>query len=66
MNKDMLNNPLREYVRKHLSSTKPEQDFVASLYAAFKDVLGDECFVADSFTRFTAFRPVHDLDIIGK
>jgi hypothetical protein len=64
MNKNKLNNPLREFVRKNLSPTQAERDLVASLYSAFKDVLGNNCQPVGSFARFTASRPLHDLDIL--
>jgi hypothetical protein len=64
MKKQELNNLLREYIKNDLSPTKEEQDLASSLYSAFKSVLGQNCFLTGSYARFTAIRPLHDLDII--
>lgn len=64
MKKQNLNSLLREYIRKNLSPTKEEQDLASSLYGAFKSALGQNCFLTGSYARFTAIRPLHDLDII--
>src|SRR3990167_6004112 len=64
MKKSELTSLLREYVKNNLSPTKIEQDLVTSLYAAFKSALGDGCLLIGSYARFTASRPLHDLDIL--
>lgn len=64
MKKTDLTNMLRDYIRNNLSPMKEEQDLAASLYSAFKFALGQGCFLTGSFARFTAIRPIHDLDII--
>jgi len=64
MKKVDLTSLLREYIRSNLSPTKEEQDLASSLYNAFKSALGQDCFLSGSFARFTAIRPLHDLDII--
>jgi len=63
MKKTDLTNLLEEYARNNLSPTKEEQDLASSLYNAFKSALGQGCFLTGSFARFTAIRPLHDLDI---
>jgi len=64
MRKQDLNNLLREYVKNNLSPTKEERELASSLYNAFKSALGQNCFLTGSYARFTAIRPLHDLDII--
>jgi hypothetical protein len=64
MKKETIDNRLREYVRKHLSPAQVERDLVSQLFESFKSALGDTCFLIGSFARFTASRPVHDLDIL--
>lgn len=64
MKKETIDNELREYVRSNLSPKEAERDLISSLYAAFKGALGASCFMSGSFARFTASRPVHDLDIL--
>ena len=72
MKKETFNNKLREYVRSTLSPTNCgsqcgncEKCFVTAVYASFKAVLGDnQCIQIGSYPRFTAIRPLHDLDIL--
>jgi hypothetical protein len=64
MKKQDLNNLLRDYAKNNLSPTKEEQDLASNLYGAFKSAIGQNCFLAGSYARFTAIRPLHDLDII--
>ena len=72
MKKETFNNKLREYVRSNLSPTNCssqcgncEKCFVTAVYASFKAVLGDsQCIQIGSYPRFTAIRPLHDLDIL--
>ena len=64
MRKNELTSLLREYVKNNLSPTKGEQDLVTSLYGAFRSALGDGCLLIGSYARFTASRPLHDLDIL--
>ena len=64
MRKNELNTLLRDYVKNHLSPTKAEQDFISTLYAAFKTALGGSSILIGSYARFTAIRPLHDLDIL--
>src|SRR5437667_9204792 len=64
MKKSELNAKFREYVKNQLSPTKGEQDLVSRLYDAFKSALGEQCLLIGSYPRFTASRPLHDLDIL--
>lgn len=64
MIKSKLNTLLREYVRNHLSPTPEEQGFVSTIYNAFKSTLKNRTLIIGSFARFTAIRPLHDLDIL--
>ncbi|HXI72526.1 MAG TPA: hypothetical protein VNN22_19455 [Verrucomicrobiae bacterium] len=64
MKKIELNNLLREYVKANLSPTQNEQNLVSSLYDAFKTALDHNTILIGSYARFTASRPLHDLDIL--
>lgn len=64
MRKNELNNLLRDYVRNHLSPTSGEQSFVSGLYNALKPVLNNKTLIIGSYARFTAIRPLHDLDVL--
>lgn len=65
MRKDEFNTILRVYVRDHLSPTTDDRTFVAEVYSSVQDVLGaGNCLQIGSFARFTAIRPLHDLDIL--
>lgn len=55
---------VKNYVRKHLSPTDDEQDYVKDKYGQLKDFLAQSCFKSGSFARFTAIHPMHDLDVI--
>ena len=64
MKKDSFNSTLREYART-LSPQQNERNFIGSIYESFKDLLGkNNCIQIGSYPRFTAIRPVHDLDIL--
>lgn len=64
MRKNELNNLLRDYVKNHLSPIQAERNFVSDLYAAFKTALNGNSILIGSYARFTAIRPLHDLDIL--
>ena len=65
MKKDKLNAELRKLVKEKLSPTQEDRDFVAKIYKSFNDLLGvNNCIQIGSFPRFTAVRPLHDLDIL--
>lgn len=64
MKKPDINNKIREYVRTNVSLKEGDRRFVSAVYGAFKRVLNNECIQIGSFPRFTAIRPLHDLDIL--
>jgi hypothetical protein len=65
MNKDKINTAFRKYVKDHLSPTFTERSFVSSVYEALCNVLGaTHCLQIGSYPRFTANRPLHDLDVL--
>lgn len=64
MSDEVINNIIKKYVRENLSPTKEEQAYVSDKYNTLKEILGNSCFRAGSFARYTAVRPLHDLDVI--
>ena len=64
MKKNEFNSRLREYVKEHLSPNEVDKEFVSEIYDSLKQILENNCFQIGSFPRFTAIRPLHDLDII--
>ena len=64
MSDDVINNIIKKYVRENLSPTEDEQSYVSDKYDTLKEILGQSCFRAGSFARYTAVRPLHDLDVI--
>jgi hypothetical protein len=65
MNKDKISAALRKYVKDCLSPTLTERSFVASVYEALCNVLGaNRCLQIGSYPRYTATRPLHDLDVL--
>jgi hypothetical protein len=64
MIRDNLIARLREYVRTNLSPTQSERSLVSTVYGAFCVLLQDNCIQIGSYARFTAIRPIHDLDIL--
>jgi hypothetical protein len=64
MIKDDISAKLREYVRTTLSPTKFERGLISDIYQAFSSLLNDNCIQIGSYARFTAIRPLHDLDIL--
>ena len=64
MSDEAINAIIKKYVRDTLSPTKDEQSYVSDKNNALQEMLGNACFRAGSFARFTAVRPLHDLDII--
>lgn len=65
MSKSDISAAFRKYVKDHLSPTKKERSFVTSVYEALCDVLGAKhCLQIGSYPRFTANRPLHDLDVL--
>lgn len=65
MEKSEIESSLRKYVRENISPTMEDIHFVSSIYASFTDVLGTKnCIQIGSMPRYTAIRPLHDLDIL--
>ncbi len=67
MQKSKIESLLRTYVKENLSPKQQDISFVSAVYNSFTDVLGkNNCRQIGSFPRYTAVRPLHDLDIIFK
>ncbi len=72
MKKNNLNSKIRTYVKENISPTscpsqkcnKCDRCFISSIYDSFKTVLNQNCIQIGSYPRFTAIRPLHDLDIL--
>ncbi len=64
MQKDELNAALRQFVKDKLTPTQEDRDFVSTVYDSFRQLLNDACIQIGSYPRFTAIRPLHDLDIL--
>ncbi|WP_208597686.1 nucleotidyltransferase [Desulfogranum mediterraneum] len=64
MRKVNLNSKLRSWVKANVSLKEEDRNFVTAVYAAFKRVLNNKCIQIGSYPRFTAIRPLHDLDIL--
>jgi adenylyl/guanylyl cyclase-like protein with sensor domain len=64
MKKQAVNNKLRECVNKSLSLSQENRSFVSKIYDSFKNVLNNSCIQIGSYPRFTAIKPLHDLDIL--
>ena len=65
MKRNELNAALRAYVRERLSPLKEERALVSAIYGSIQDILGEKsCLQIGSFARFTAIRPIHDLDVL--
>lgn len=64
MKKDEFNNLFREYVRKSLSPTQQERDFVTKVYDHICSALNSNCLQIGSYPRFTSTHPLHDLDVL--
>ncbi len=65
MKKDKINTLLRAFVEQNLALLPKEREFVTEVYASVRDVLGTaNCIQIGSFPRYTAIRPLHDLDVL--
>ncbi|ABQ04864.1 nucleotide-binding domain-containing protein [Flavobacterium johnsoniae] len=65
MKKDKISSLIRTYVREKLSPTMSDIQFVSKIYQSFNDLLGvNNCIQIGSYPRYTAIRPLHDLDIL--
>lgn len=60
----MKNKILKKYIIENLNPRKNQVDRIKKLYDELNNYLGkDKCFQTGSYARFTAIRPVNDLDI---
>lgn len=67
MLKSKIESRFRAYVKENISPKQEDISFVSIVYNSFIDVLGrNNCRQIGSFPRYTAIRPLHDLDIIFK
>ena len=65
MRKNNINQLLRSYVKKNLTPTMEDIQFVSNIYQSFNDLLGvNNCVQIGSYPRYTAIKPLHDLDIL--
>jgi len=65
MKKNELNVLIREFVKDVLSPTQKDNQFVSKIYKSFNDLLGpNNCVQIGSYPRYTAVKPLHDLDIL--
>jgi hypothetical protein len=65
MKKDKVCSLLRTFVREKLSPTADDIKFVSQIYQSFNDLLGiNNCIQIGSYPRYTAIKPLHDLDIL--
>lgn len=65
MKKDNINILLSNYAKTVLSPTQIDLKFVSGIYQSFNELLGvKNCIQIGSFARYTAIKPLHDLDIL--
>lgn len=65
MRKNSINQLLRSYVKDNLTPTMEDIQFVSNIYQSFNDLLGvNNCVQIGSYPRYTAIKPLHDLDIL--
>lgn len=64
MQKNELNAALRQFVKDKLTPTQEDRDFISRVYDSIRQLLNDECIQIGSYPRFTAIRPLHDLDVL--
>lgn len=65
MKRDKLNSLLRTYVKNVLSPNQDDITFVTKIYQSFNDLLCvNNCIQIGSYPRYTAIKPLHDLDIL--
>ncbi len=64
MKKNEFNAKFREHAKQKLSPTNAERNLVSILYNEFQKVFNGNCIQIGSYPRFTATRPIHDLDIL--
>jgi hypothetical protein len=65
MRKNEIEAILRAFAKDELSPTADDREFVSKVYASVGSALGvANCLQIGSFARFTAIRPLHDLDVL--
>ena len=65
MNRDTINSLLRSYAKQTLTPNADDRKFVSDVYASVRDCLGtNNCLQIGSYPRYTAIRPLHDLDVL--
>lgn len=65
MKKSNINSLLRSYVKENLTPSIDDIQFVSNIYQSFNDLLGvNNCVQIGSYPRYTAIKPLHDLDIL--
>lgn len=65
MRKNNINLLLRSYVKENITPTMEDIQFVSNIYQSFNDLLGvNNCVQIGSYPRYTAIKPLHDLDIL--
>jgi hypothetical protein len=65
MKKTIFDSKFREYVKQHIALTETEKSFVSKIYQSFQNLLDtNKTLQIGSYSRFTAIRPLHDLDIL--
>lgn len=55
---------LSQYISDNLTPDQTERDIITELYNELRTILSQNCFQTGSYARFTANKPVHDLDVI--
>lgn len=64
MIKESIEKELQNFA-KTLSPNEGEREFIQDIYKSVKDVLGENnCLQIGSYPRYTAIRPLHDLDVL--
>ena len=65
MKKTEITAKFRQHAKDSLSPTLSERALVSRVYESVQDVLGQRnCLLVGSYARFTACRPLHDLDVL--
>lgn len=65
MKKEEFNNKFRRYTKDAITLNQEDRGFVAEVYKSFESLLGSSNTIQiGSYPRFTAIRPLHDLDIL--
>ncbi|MDE2015039.1 MAG: hypothetical protein KGI72_00740 [Patescibacteria group bacterium] len=62
----MIEELLSQYIKKTLSPERKERENVSARYEQLQKIFGDsaEIFQIGSYVRFTAIKPIHDLDVV--